>query len=173
MRVFLIALVGICLASTASARTPKASLDQTEQSFGQWKLRCVDRQRHKDIAPGSDCEVYHSIQNTDGAIIVEIAFSSHPKSPDRLVTVVQVPRGTLLREPVKLDLFKEKPVLAQYVTCLEQGCIASASVFIKQSDEALPIGKATFRRHTGEILEVVIPTDGLRSALLHLNKGDV
>ena len=142
---------------------------ETTETYGSWTYRCsqVAQQNDANSAAKRACELLQVIRDSKGNVIAQIAFGNSLEDNNNLISVVQVPQGMLLSEPIVLaDEVQKNKVAAPYFSCFNNICLARANV----SRDVLSAlgdsnkGSLEFVDRTGRKIKVLLSFEGLKTA---------
>lgn len=141
----------------------------TTETYGTWTYRCsqVAKPADNETAAKKACELVQVVRDGKGNVIAQIAFGKSPEDEGTLISVIQLPQGTLLTEPVLLsDEAKENTLSVPYFSCFNTICLARSNV----SQDLLSAlgagnkGSLEFADRNGRKVRVLLSFDGLKAA---------
>lgn len=153
---------------------------ETTETYGDWTFRCNQVEASTAEASETDgnnsskdavtklCETTQVLRDGNGNVIAQIAFGQDPSNAEKIVTVFQVPQGTLLTTPVRFgDEELTKSIDADYFTCIQSICLART-----ETDEAslkdigsVEKGSLIFADRSGRNIRVLLSFKGLNDAI--------
>lgn len=153
---------------------------ETTETYGDWTFRCsqvaaqttdASETENTNTSEGEAtkaCETTQVLRDGNGNVIAQIAFGQDPSNSEKIVTVFQVPQGTLLTSPVRFgDEELTKYLDADYFTCIQSICLARA-----ETDEAklkdigsVEKGSLIFTDRSGRNIRVLFSFKGLNDAI--------
>ena len=158
-------LSALLFANNSMAQEPSV----TTETYGSWTYRCSQIAQQEDTQETAKkaCELVQIVRDGKGNVISQIAFGKNPDGGDSLVTVIQVPQGMLLTEPVKLSNESQtQAITAPYFSCFNNICLARTDI---KSDLLSALGgdskgNLEFVDRSGRKVRVLLSFDGLKAA---------
>lgn len=155
------ALALLATAFSAPGVHAQSAPSETTETYGAWTVRC------KTVEDGPNlCEVLQVIRPKGTQIVAQIAFGK-PKGVDQMTAVFQVPAGTYLPAGVKFLKDSAEVIDAEYVTCVQNTCLAQAPAddATLKTLGAVKTGTFRFQDRTRRNIDIVVSLEGLSDAL--------
>lgn len=158
-------VIAMLFAHSSLAQEPSV----TTETYGTWTYRCsqIAKQADNETAPKKACELVQVVRDGKGNVIAQIAFGKSPEGEGTFISVIQVPQGTLLTEPVMLsDEAKENTLSVPYFSCFNTICLARSNITedLLSALGAGNKGSLEFADRNGRKVRVLLSFDGLKAA---------
>lgn len=158
-------LMFILFAQKSLAQQPSV----TTETYGSWTYRCSQVTPPADASSTTNktCELVQVVRDGKGNVIAQIAFGKNPDGENSLISVIQLPQGTLLTAPVTLsDETKKHNLTALYFSCFNNICLARTDVsrnLLKALGDGNK-GTLEFVDRSGRTVRVLLSFKGLKAA---------
>lgn len=176
MKLFKTLILSVSLLATGQSFAQEPSI--TTETYGSWTYRCsqVSKPNADDTAVSKKaCELVQVLQDAKGNVIAQLAFGIDAASPEKIVSVMQVPQGALLTVPVVLsDEDKKNTLQAPYFSCFNNICLARTETNKEQlkSFGTSSKGNLEFADRSGRKIRVLLSFEGLSAASERLISTD-
>ena len=151
-RVSRLAVVCVMSAGLALASTPASSATKTEQTFGAWKVTCV-----QDAGQPKRCQMAQP-RTAGPKKQVVFLWSVSTNASKQLMNNIMVPPGVSIKEGVRVSVGTKPPTTVPYDICAARGCLATfpMDAATLQAMSTSPMANSNYVQASRKLMQVQV-----------------